>query len=181
MGAFGSECVLLSRSPYSSGRIEIIILPSDGTEPEETFTVTLIEASNNVDIDPDNDSVSITVSQRGMPFGVIGFFGDALEQQVIFEDETVQTLSLPLVRTGETFGDVQVLFEVTGEEAPHLDISPVNGSVTFVLGQSQASLNLQILPDVEPESEETFTVTLTGTLGGASLDEQATVSTFIIR
>ena len=159
------------------------MLPSSGPEPEETFTATLLTASNNVNIDPQLANATITVLQRGMPFGTIGFFGDALRTQVVEEELTTRSLSLPLARTGSSVGAVSVLFIVTrvGGSNPETDVTPSSGSVSFVSGRTQANLDLQILADSEPELNETFTVTLTQVVGGANLDPQATVSTFVIR
>ena len=158
--------------------IEIIVLPNeDDSEPEETFTITIISASNNVFILPDQNSVSITVSQVGMPFGEIAFFGDALELQRVSEQET---LSLPLIRTQETVGATVVLFAVTGD-SPDLDVSPFSSNVSFGAGQSRAELVLVILPDSLPELEETYTVTLQGATGGAAINPLAAVSMFVIR
>ncbi len=163
---------------HSFGFIQITVLPSAGPEPEETFTVTLTDASNNVEVAPDSSSVPITVRQRGMPFGVLGFIGDALDPRFVSEPEN---FSLPIVRTGEALGNVQVLFEVTGLGSPEEDLRPVNGSVMFFDGQYEGSVMLQVLDDSKPELEETYTVTLTQALGGATLNELATVSTFTIR
>ena len=165
--------------PYSSGVIEIIVLPNeDDSEPEETFTVTLISASNNVFILPDQSSVAITVSQVGMPFGEIAFFGDALQLQRVSEQET---LTLPLIRTEETVGATVVLFTVTGDTPPDSEVSPFSGNVSFGTGQSQADLVLVILADSLPELEETYTVTLREATGGAAINPLAAVSTFVIR
>ena len=164
--------------------IQITVLPSSGPEPEERFIVSLTSASNNVFIRPNLANATIIVTQRGMPFGTIGFFGDALRTQVVDEEQTTHTFSLPLARTGSTVGTASVLFTVTragGGASPGEDVTPTNGSVRFVSGQAQASLELQILADSEPELNETFTVTLTGVVGGANLDSQATMSTFVIR
>ena len=169
---------MLLHSPYSSGVIEIIVLPNeDGPEPEETFTVTLISASNNVFILPDQSSVTISVAQVGMPFGVIAFFGDALQLRRVSEQETI---SLPLIRTEETVGATVVLFTVTGD-SPNLDVSPVSSNVSFGTGQSQANLVLEILSDSTPELEETYTVTLREATGGAAINPLAAVSMFVIR
>lgn len=159
------------------------MLPSSGPEPEETFTITLISASNNVNIDPLLANATITVLQRGMPFGTIGFFGDALSTQVVEEELFTHSFSLPLARTGSSVGAVSVGFFVTriGGGNPETDVTPTSGSVSFASGQTQANLDLQILADSEPELNETFTVMLTQVVGGADLDPQATASTFVIR
>ena len=118
-----------------------------------------------------------------MPFGTIGFFGDALSTQVVEEELFTHSFSLPLARTGSSVGAVSVGFFVTriGGGNPETDVTPSSGSVSFASGQTQANLDLQILADSEPELNETFTVMLTQVVGGADLDPQATASTFVIR
>ena len=156
------------------------MLPSDGSEPEEQFVVTIISSSNNVIIDPQRRSTSITVSQRGMPYGIVGFFGDALQPITVSEEDEVQTLSLPLFRNDGTVGSTEIVFVVMGT-GPIVDIAPGNGTILFDEGQSQASLVLQIVPDFEPELEETFTVVLTGSTNGADINMLANMATITIR
>lgn len=43
-----------------------------------------------------------------------------------------------------------------------LDLAPAAGSLTFDPGESVRSLRLTVLPDDEPETDEIFTVQLTG-------------------
>lgn len=160
--------------------IVIMILPSGDPEPEETFIVNITSASNDVAINQSRRAVPITIAQMGMPYGIIGFFGDALQTQFVEEQEISQTLSLPLSRTMGTIATVSVFFEVDSSGSS-MDVAPTSGSVTFVPGQAQASLVLTILPDLDPELEETYTVRLTEVTGGASINTLADVSTFIIR
>lgn len=93
------------------------ILPSEGDEEEKTFTVTLRSASNDVEIDPDRQTASITIRERGMPYGVIGFFGDVLQPFKVDEGEGNQTVLLPIARTTPALGDVLVNFVVTGMQS----------------------------------------------------------------
>ena len=43
-----------------------------------------------------------------MPYGVIGFYGEALNIQDVTESDIVQTVTLPIARTSGNLGDVQV-------------------------------------------------------------------------
>ena len=165
---------------YSTGIIRIMVLPSDGSEPEEEFNVTIVSASNNVVIDLPRSIASITVSQRGMPYGIVGFFGDALQPTEVSEEDQVQFLSLPMFRSDGTVGSTEVSFVIMGSE-PVIDVAPRNGTVVFGEGQSHGSLVLQILPDSEPELEETFTVMLIESTNGADVNMLANTATFTIR
>lgn len=47
---------------YRNAILTIIVLPSQGSEPEETFTITLISASGGVVIDQGGNMATVTVS-----------------------------------------------------------------------------------------------------------------------
>ena len=91
------------------------ILPSTEVEEEKTFTVYLLSASNDVVIDQARGSVTITVAQRGMPYGTIGFFGDVLQLHKVDEGVGSQSVTFPIARTAPALGDVHVSFAVTGK------------------------------------------------------------------
>ena len=99
----------------SGGTIVLNILPSDGDEEEKTFTVNLLSASNDVVVDPTRQSVAITVAQRGMPYGTIGFFGDVIQLHKVDEGVGSQDVVFPIARSAPALGDVEVAFTVTGE------------------------------------------------------------------
>lgn len=76
---------------------------------------------------------------------------------------------------------LQVSFVVTavsGQPAG-TDVSPVNGTITVMSGVSFSSINIQIIPDVLPESAEVFTVTITS-LSGGMLDAARSTAQFRI-
>lgn len=65
--------------------------------------------------------------------------------------------------------------------SPLLDIYPVTGSVTFQEGDIFSAIVLDIISDNLPELEETYTVTLTGINGKATLDPSVLTSSFKIK
>ena len=99
----------------SGGSILLDILPSQGDEEEKVFTVYLLSASNEVQIDQEREAVTITVDQRGMPYGTVGFFGDVLSPHKVDEGGGRQSVAFPLSRTAPALGDVQISFTVTGQ------------------------------------------------------------------
>ena len=99
----------------SGGTITLNILPSQGDEEEKTFIISLLSASNDVEIDPTRDTVIITVAQRGMPYGTVGFFGDVIELHKVDEGVGPQSTVFPIARTAPALGDVMVSFTVTGK------------------------------------------------------------------
>ena len=166
-----------------SGAIEIIVLPSSVDEAEERFTVTLNRVSNNIVIDSARSQATITVAQRGSPFGEISFLGEALAGQRVNEQSTNSTISLSVARTGDLSGSVQVSFTVTrvGSQDPvELDLYPSSGTVFFPSGIGQVSLQLTVLADDLSEMDETFAVALAQTTGGAVISSQGGIATLII-
>ena len=99
---------------FSGGTITLNILPSQGDEEEKTFTIYLRSASNDVQIDPTRQSVTIVIAQRGMPYGIIGFFGDVIEIHKTDEGVWSQSVVFPIARSAPALGDVEVAFTVTG-------------------------------------------------------------------
>ena len=95
--------------------ITLNILASEGDEEEKTFTVYLQSASNDVQINPNRQSVTIIVAQRGMPYGTIGFFGDVIQLHKVDEGMGSQSAIFPIARSAPALGDVQVSFTVVGK------------------------------------------------------------------
>lgn len=58
---------------------------------------------------------------------------------------------------------------------------PTTGTILFASGLNQVVFSLNILDDDDPELEETFTLILSQPTGGATLNSQASRSTFTIR
>ena len=102
-------------SVCSGGSITLNILTSQGDEEEKTFTVYLLSASNEVEITPSRKAVTITVVQRGMPYGTIGFFGDVIQLHKVNEGVGSQSAVFPIARSAPALGDVIVSFTVTGK------------------------------------------------------------------
>ena len=161
----------------------MIVLPSASDEVEEMFTVTLNSASNNVLLDSTRNQATITVDQRGMPFGEVSFLGEALAGLRTNELRTNSTISLSVARTGDLAGTLQVSFTVTRVGSPDpvdLDLIPSGGSFLFPAGVGQVSLLLTVLADDVAEMDETFAITLTQATGGASINAQASTATLVI-
>ena len=99
--------VHLLASLTSSGRIRIWILPGDDPEPEEVFLVSFVTASGGAVFDP-NAPARVIITQRGMPFGVVGFAGEALDPRVFVEGNTTMQAHFPVSRTEGALGTVEV-------------------------------------------------------------------------
>ncbi|GLD66863.1 G-protein coupled receptor 98 isoform X1, partial [Lates japonicus] len=80
------------------------------------------------------------------------------------EDSNTSTVNLPLWRDG-TDGQAEVFWSLqpigaSREDVTSNDLTPLSGSVVFLSGQSDASINLTIMADNIPEVNETLLLTL---------------------
>ena len=166
-----------------SGTIEVIVLPSSADEVEETFTVTLNSATNDVLIDSMRSQANITVDQRGMPFGEISFLGEAVAGLRVNEQNENSTVSLSVARSGGLVGTLQISFvvnRVDSQDPAELDVFPSRGTFLFPAGVGRVSLDLTVLADDVSEMDETFAVVLTESTGGAVINSQASTATLVI-
>ncbi|XP_070760191.1 adhesion G-protein coupled receptor V1 [Enoplosus armatus] len=96
--------------------------------------------------------------------GEIGFTSNTTVVVYEPEDSNTSTVSLPLRRDG-TDGQAVVFWSLqpVGDNRVDItakDLQPLNGSVVFLSGQSDASINFTIMADNIPEVNETLLLTL---------------------
>ncbi|XP_068617051.1 adhesion G-protein coupled receptor V1 [Brachionichthys hirsutus] len=96
--------------------------------------------------------------------GEIGFTSNGTVVVYEPEERNISTVSLPLRRDG-TDGEAEVFWSLQPVGTNRLDITagdlePLNGSVIFLSGQSDASINFTIISDDIPEVNETLLLTL---------------------
>lgn len=82
-----------------------------------------------------------------------------------------------MIREAGAFGLVEVYWEVTN---PSTDISATSGVLVFSEGQRSAVLEIEALPDDDPEAEEPYRVELLGASGDARLGSAFTTATVTI-
>ncbi|XP_042344940.1 adhesion G-protein coupled receptor V1 [Plectropomus leopardus] len=96
--------------------------------------------------------------------GEIGFTSNTTVVVYEPEDSNTSTVSLPLRRDG-TDGQAEVFWSLQpiGDNRADItikDLDPLSGSVVFLSGQSDASINFTIMADDIPEVNETLLLTL---------------------
>ncbi|XP_070689817.1 adhesion G-protein coupled receptor V1 [Pempheris klunzingeri] len=96
--------------------------------------------------------------------GEIGFTSNTTVVVYEPEDSNTSTVSLPLRRDG-TDGQAVVFWSlqptgVNREDITAEDLAPLSGSVVFLSGQSDASINFTIMADNIPEVNETLVLSL---------------------
>ncbi len=173
--------VLALSDGQMNGFVSFDVLPSDEDEVAESYVVTLVSASNNVLVNSDLSSVTITVAQMGTPQGVVSFIGDVLIGRSVEEGNS---LSFPITRTGSVSLEIAVNYIVTrvsGSGSLSDEISSISGSVVMPSGLSQMDLLLTALVDGVPELNEEFIATLTGTNAvGVGVVSEASSAPFTI-
>uniref|UniRef100_UPI0037E7935A adhesion G-protein coupled receptor V1 n=1 Tax=Semicossyphus pulcher TaxID=241346 RepID=UPI0037E7935A len=110
---------------------------------------------------PQNLTLTITPDIAN---GEIGFMSNTTLVVYEPEDSNTSTVSLPLRRDG-TDGQAEVFWSLqpigaNREDITTKDLQPLNGSVIFLSGQSDASINFTIMADDIPEVNETLLLTL---------------------
>jgi hypothetical protein len=104
----------------------------------------------------------------------------ALSSATYTVGEAGSSVAVTINRTGGSDGEVSVNFGFTDGTAtggnscaPGVDYNNTGGSVTFAGGQTSQSFNVTICNDALIEGNETFTVTLSGATGGATIGSPA--------
>ncbi|XP_061673206.1 adhesion G-protein coupled receptor V1 isoform X2 [Syngnathoides biaculeatus] len=114
-----------------------------------------------------NSSLVVVILVNDNAEGILEFWHDQINITI---EEDAGSLSIPVVRTSGFYGIISVEYISRSLSAtPGLDYIANNGSVTFVHGQKNSSINVTILDDMESEYAEIFEILLVGTTGGAVL------------
>ena len=124
-------------------------------EVDEAFSVQLQSPQGGARLG-DQSVISVNILANDdvqNAFGALTF-----TQASISVEENAGFISIPVNRTGGTFGSVGAEFEVTGVTATGggVDFTPDFGSINFDMGESLIFLVVNIVNDVEPELEEVY-------------------------
>jgi hypothetical protein len=150
-------------------------------EGDEDFTISLNNLVGDGSIGSINSAtISITEDDAFSPAGEIAFEFDT---ELVNENDG--SLSISVVRTGGSFGEVSISYSTTDSTAIAAnDYIAMSGTLTFADGETSKVITLDLVDDETYESEEIFSVQLSnligdGTLGGSLttvtiLDDEAT-------
>lgn len=104
--------------------------------------------------------------------------GLGFESPTYTVDEDAGTVTITVTRTGGDEGTVTVNYATTdGSATAPADYTETSGTLTFGPGVTEQTFTVPIVQDLLPESDETFTITLSGPTGGATLINPATTVT----
>ena len=107
--------------------------------------------SNSPRIDPDQDTVTVQISENDNSRGLLEF---VVAEATVNED--VGSISLEVVRSGGTFGTVGTDFNLMGVTATGggEDYSPDSDSLQFGMDVSSQNITIDIINDSEAELDE---------------------------
>jgi len=153
--------------------INIPILNDTVAEALESFTVTLSGAGGGATI--------------GQAVGVVAIYDDdvpgtlAFTQTAYTVSETAGSIMVSVGRTDGSKGAVSVNYATTaGSATAGSDYTTAAGTLNWADGDTaNKTISVQILDDAIVESDETFTISLSGATGGASIGAADTATVTI--
>ena len=154
----------------SSQTISVPTIDDSDREPNETFTVTLNNASSGVDIQNVTATGTINDNDGGPPPPPPPTPTLSIEDGAASEGDPVEfTVTL----TGTFSGSVTVDFDTADGSADDSDYTARSGTLTFT-DNSPQTISVQTTDDTDGEPNETFTVTLSDPTGATIVDGTAT-------
>ena len=150
---------------------------ANGAKVYIRFLDRLISGTND-GLGIDNFSLTATVPQPGT---------FSFASSTVSISESSSTAGLTVNRTGGTSGAVTVNYSYTNGTAvggagcgSGIDFDNSASSITFANGESSKTISVPICPDIADETDETFTVTLTGATAGGSIGSPAASTVTIL-
>ncbi|HMG48227.1 MAG TPA: Calx-beta domain-containing protein [Allosphingosinicella sp.] len=150
-------------------------------EPNEAFTLTLTSVSNTDGTVTANIGANLTATGNITNDDAAGAI--SVDDVSLAEGDTGTTAgSFTVHRTGGVTGTVTVDYVITLPGgvggADGADVSgPLTGTVTFLQGETTASIPFTVNGDVTNEPNETFTVALSNATGGATIGDGSATAT----
>lgn len=165
----------------TSKSFQIPIVDDAVTEPDETFTVALRNASSLESLGAPTTLV-VTIQDRSTPPVIAPGFASVVEGNTGSTTEALITLTLSAV-TGRTVSAnyATVNASATGGAScgnPGVDYETASGTITFQPGNTAATISVKICGDSSAEANEHFLIALSNP-ANATLDEHPSVGTII--
>ncbi|EGD75586.1 NOTCH2 protein [Salpingoeca rosetta] len=123
--------------------------------------------------------VLITIQPSDDPHGVIALRNPNTTIALTEPLSGATTITIPLVRTGGTFGSVTVDWIIDGDAQTH-DFDALQGSVTFGSAEAAANITLQLRADNQPELLEQSVFRLLTASNGATVDAASAALTLTV-
>ncbi len=164
----------------TSATVTINVQGDYAIEPSEAFTLTLTAVNNTdgsvTEVIGTNLTATGNITNDDSP-GTI-----SVDDVSLAEGDAGPTAgSFTVNRTGGATGTVSVDYLITLPGSPNAagsDVSgPLSGTVTFLEGETTASIPFTVNGDITNEPNETFTVTLSNAMGGATIGDGTATAT----
>ena len=152
----------------STGSLSIVVVDDAVHELDETFTVTLTNATGR-GVTADAAGVDITITNDDpVPSLSVG-------DVTVTESDGAATLVVSL--SGETSAAVTVGYATANAGATAgADYSSTSGTLTIAAGATSADVVITVLDDTTPESDETFILSLRNATNATVTDGQALIT-----
>lgn len=162
---------IVFESGITEKAIDIEVLKDPKPELRETFTVRLLNPSVNVILSNPSE-LEVIITQNGDPYGVISFNTTNIDNDTVVmdEDNNRYMVSVSIIRTSGTFGNVSVSWII--ESPSSVSFSPfvrTIGNAIFSAGNATTNINIEIKQDEIPNEPALFTLSLKNASGGARL------------
>ncbi len=159
-----------------SQTLDLIIFDDSIYEGDESFTINLSNLLGSGTIGAVSSAlITILEDELIPPAGEIGF-----ELASEFVNENSVDLSLNIIRSGGSFGEVSVSYNTTdGAAVATTDYVAKSGIVTFLDGELSKTIRIEIADDNQFEADEDFNVELTNLIGAATLGRALTTVTIL--
>jgi predicted extracellular nuclease len=155
----------------TSATIPFTINGDTVNEPNETFTVTLDNASASVGTATISDGTGVATITNDDALPAASVADVAVAEGNAGVSYLVFTVTLDKASSGTLTYDFQTS---PGSAAAGSDYLEVSGTVTFAPGVTSQTISVPIIGDTVPENNETLTVALSNPSGGTIADGSAT-------
>ncbi|OSJ34307.1 hypothetical protein BST63_03880 [Bradyrhizobium canariense] len=186
-GAGSAQSGLDYMQPTFNGRANTGLVVFGPGESTKSFTIPivndqLVEGTETFAVGLQNPTGSL-----GVPRTVLVSIVDddspasiAMADAAVSVAESTLTVTITLLRSGSASQAATVGFTTSsGSALAGSDFTTSSGTVTFAAGQESQTISVPIINDTTPESDETFTVTLSNPTG-ATLGAQTTTTVKIL-
>ena len=158
----------------TSKTIVVALLPDVDDETDEDFSVVLSNATAGATLAADTAVVTILDDDVPLP-GTL-----AISPIAPSIDESATDITLTVTRTGGSDGEVTVQYDtVDGTALDGEDYTAASGILTFADGETSKTIVVTLLPDVDDETDEDFSVVLSNATAGAALAADTAVVTIL--
>jgi uncharacterized delta-60 repeat protein len=156
----------------SNRTIAVPIINDTAVEFDETFTLSLSNATGGATVGADTATVTIVSDEVPSP-GTVRMVAAA-----VTVDETAGTVTLSVERVSGADGAVAIDYATIAGSATTADFTPASGTVNWADGDTAAkTISIAIVNDTAFEEDEAFAVTLANPQGGAILANPSTTVT----